>query len=134
MKRTLILLLTIMATRIFAFSSDTLTTIEPDSIVYVTSQDIKYANLIFVEHKRLRSDKALLLEQLENYKGLNYNLQRVDSIRTLQVSEYEKLNSNYLQQIDNLNKDLKRKNRTILCWKIGGITVTTGLLLFLLLK
>lgn len=109
-------------------------TTEPDSIVYVTPQDIKYANLIFIEHKRLRNDNTLLLEQIENYKGLNYNLQLTDSIRALQISEYSSLNDNYRSQVENLNKDLKRKNRTILYWKVGGITVSAGLLLFLLLK
>ena len=134
MKRTLILLLIIMLARISAFSSTTSNLIEQDSIVYVTTQDIKYANLIFIEHKKLIKDNALLLNQIENYKDLTNTLTQVDSLRLRQIEEYSVLNDKYQLQIKSLNKDIKKKNKTLLCWEIGGITVSTGLLLFLLLK
>ena len=134
MKKTLILLLLTMLVRISAFSSTTLNPIEQDSIVYVTTQDIKYANLIFVEHKKLTKDNLLLTQQLENYKDLTNTLTQVDSLRLRQINEYSKLNQSYQLQIDGLNKDIKKKNRTLLVWKIGSITVSAGLLLFLLLK
>ena len=134
MKRTLILLLITMLARISAFSSTTSDPIKQDSIVYVTTQDIKYANLIFIQHKKLTKDNALLLNQIENYKDLTSTLTQVDSLRLKQIEEYSALNDNYQLQIESLNKDIKKKNRTLLCWKIGGITVSAGLLLFLLLK
>lgn len=108
--------------------------IEQDSIVYVTTQDIKYTNLIFIEHKKLIKDNALLLNQIENYKDLTNTLTQVDSLRLRQIKEYSTLNENYQLQIESLNKDIKKKNKTLLCWKIGGITISSGLLLFLLLK
>lgn len=108
--------------------------IEQDSIVYVTTQDIKYTNLIFIEHKKLIKDNALLLNQIENYKDLTNTLTQVDSLRLKQIKEYSTLNENYQLQIESLNKDIKKKNKTLLCWKIGGITISSGLLLFLLLK
>ena len=108
--------------------------IEQDSIVYVTTQDIKYANLIFIEHKKLTKDNALLLNQIENYKDLTNTLTQVDSLRLKQIEEYSALNDKYQLQIESLNKDIKKKNKTLLYWEIGGITVSTGLLLFLLLK
>lgn len=134
MKRTLILLLIIMLARISAFSLTTSNLIEQDSIVYVTTQDIKYTNLIFIEHKKLIKDNALLLNQIENYKDLTNTLTQVDSLRLRQIKEYSTLNENYQLQIESLNKDIKKKNKTLLCWKIGGITISSGLLLFLLLK
>ena len=134
MKKTLILLLLTMLVRISAFSSTTLNPIEQDSIVYVTTQDIKYANLIFIEHKKLIKDNALLLNQIENYKDLTNTLTQVDSLRLKQIEEYSALNDKYQLQIESLNKDIKKKNKTLLYWEIGGITVSTGLLLFLLLK
>lgn len=134
MKRTLILLLIIMLARISAFSLNTSNLIEQDSIVYVTTQDIKYTNLIFIEHKKLIKDNALLLNQIENYKDLTNTLTQVDSLRLKQIKEYSTLNENYQLQIESLNKDIKKKNKTLLCWKIGGITISSGLLLFLLLK
>ena len=108
--------------------------IEQDSIVYVTTQDIKYTNLIFIEHKKLIKDNALLLNQIENYKDLTNTLTQIDSLRLRQIKEYSTLNENYQLQIESLNKDIKKKNKTLLCWKIGGITISSGLLLFLLLK
>lgn len=123
-----------MLARISAFSLTTSNLIEQDSIVYVTTQDIKYTNLIFIEHKKLIKDNALLLNQIENYKDLTNTLTQVDSLRLRQIKEYSTLNENYQLQIESLNKDIKKKNKTLLCWKIGGITISSGLLLFLLLK
>lgn len=134
MKKTLILLLIMMLARISAFSSTISDPIEKDSIVYVTSQDIKYSNLIFIEHKKLTQDNVLLLEQIENYKNLTNTLTQIDSLRLQQIEEYSALNDTYKSQIYVLNSDIKKKNKVLLCWKIGGITVSAGLLLFLLLK
>ena len=79
-------------------------------------------------------DNALLLNQIENYKDLTNTLTQVDSLRLRQIEEYSALNDKYQLQIKSLNKDIKKKNKTLLCWEIGGITVSAGLLLFLLLK
>jgi hypothetical protein len=117
-----------------SFSLNTSIVTNTDSIVYVTPQDIKYANLIFIEHQQLKKDKIILLDQLKNYEDLNKNLLQTDSIRILQLSEYSNLNNNYLQQINELNSTLKSKSKVTLYWKIGGITVSAGLLLLLLLK
>lgn len=57
-----------------------------------------------------------------------------DSIRCLQIENYKALSDSYNLQIQTLNKEMKKKNKTLLVWKIGGVTVSTGLLLFLLLK
>ena len=123
-----------MLVRIMCFSTTTSTTTEPDSTVLVTASDLKYANLIFVEHDKLLKENALLYQQVENYTDLNNQLVRVDSLRLQQISEYNKLNQNYVNQIDVLNKEVKKKNKTIRYWQIGGVTVSIGLVLFLLLK
>lgn len=39
-----------------------------------------------------------------------------------------------MNQITHLEKELKKKNNRLIAWEIGGVTVTVGLLLFLLLK
>ena len=82
----------------------------------------------------MAKDNTLLLNQIENYKDLTSTLTQVDSLRLMQIEEYSALNDNYQLQIESLNKDIKKNNRTLLYWKIGGITVSTGLLLFMLLK
>lgn len=134
MKRTLLTLLIIMLVRIIGFSSNTLILTESDSIVSITTSDLKYANLIFVEHNKLLRENNLFKNQLENYKILNNHLEQVDSLRQQQIGEYQGLNQSYILQIENLNKDIQNKNRAILGWKIGSITVSAGLVLFLLLK
>ena len=107
---------------------------ENDSIVCISIQDIKYANLIFAEHNKLMKDNILLSQQIENYKTLTNTLVQVDSLRIEQLNEYSILNQNYQERIEDLNKHIKKKNKTLLIWQIGGITVSTSLLLFLLFK
>lgn len=130
----LIVLLTMMLVRIMCFSVTTSITTDLDSTVLITASDLKYANLIFVEHDKLLKENTLLYQQIENYIDLNNQQVKVDSLRIQQISEYNKLNQNYANQINVLNKEVKKKNRAIKYWQIGGITVSVGLLLFLLLK
>lgn len=59
---------------------------------------------------------------------------RLDSLRVEQIGEYDKLTKSYATQIEQLNKDIKKKNVELKAWQIGGITVSVGLILFLLLK
>ena len=79
-------------------------------------------------------DNILLSQQIENYKTLTNTLVQVDSLRIEQLNEYSILNQNYQERIEDLNKKIKKKNKTLLIWQIGGITVSTSLLLFLLFK
>ena len=102
-----------------------------DSIVSVTASDLKYANLIFVEHKKLLTENSLLYQQLGNCIDLNNQLVQVDSLRKEQIFE---LNKKHTKQINDLNKEIKKKNNSILCWQIGGITISVGFILFLLFK
>lgn len=134
MKKTLIALLIMMLTRITCFSSTTSMPTEPDSIVSVTASDLKYANLIFTEHSKLWNENTLLHQQLNNYKLVNQQLEQVDSLRLQQIGEYHNLNQSYAIQIEALNQEVKKKNRVIRGWQIGGITVSVGLVLSLLLK
>lgn len=59
---------------------------------------------------------------------------KLDSLRVEQIGEYDKLTKSYATQIEQLNKDIKKKNVELKAWQIGGITVSVGLILFLLLK
>lgn len=57
-----------------------------------------------------------------------------DSLRIIQLQNYEKLSKVYSVEINNLNKEISKKNKTITAWKVGGVTVTVGLMVWLLLK
>ena len=134
MKRIVILFLAILLVRITCFSSTTSEVTRQDSIVSITSEQLKYANLIFVEHKKLLEENDLLNQQVLNYQNKTDLLLRTDSLRVSQIANYQLINEAYATQIEDLNKAIKRKNRAVTCWKIGGITVSVGLVLFLLLK
>lgn len=133
-KRIAILFLTILLVRTTCFSSNTSEVIKQDSTVLITSDQLKSANLIFVEHKKLLEENKLLNLQIQNYQTKTNYLLKTDSLRTAQITNYQYLNESYATRIEDLNKAIKRKNRAVTCWKIGGITVSIGLILFLLLK
>lgn len=95
---------------------------------------MKYANLIFVEHKKLLEENELLNIQIQNYQAKTDYLLKADSLRVAQITNYQHINETYVTQIEDLNKAIKRKDQAVTCWKIGGITVSVGLVLFLLLK
>ena len=134
MKRITLLLLITLLVKIMCFSSNTSRVIRQDSTVLITSDQLKYTNLIFVEHKKLLEENRLLYQQIKNYKAKTNILLKTDSLRVEQIANYQHINEEYILQIDNLNKAIKKKDRTVTCWKIGGITVSIGLVLFLLLK
>ena len=117
-KRLLVtLLITLLATT--TSSSSTISSgIEKDSIVSITPAQLKETNLIFAEHHKLLIENQLLSEQLNNYKEDN---------KLLQIKVYKDWNNS-------LTKDLNKKNRTLFFWKIGGIIVSSGLLVLLLVK
>ena len=100
----------------------------------ITPNQLKEANLIFVEHQKLLRENDLLFKQISNYKLDNELLLKTDSLRTLQLRNYEGLTESYNLKVEQLNKEIKKKNNTIIAWKIGGVTVSVGLLIWLLLK
>ena len=128
MKRIVTLLLIIILATITCFSSNTLIITSQDSIVSITAQQLKYTNLIFIEHKKLLEENSLLSKQINNYQLEVKTLEQIDSIRKSQIINERIL---YENQIKDLTS---KKNKTITLWKIGGITVSASLVLLLLLK
>ena len=100
----------------------------------ITSNQLKEANLIFIEHRKLLIENNLLFKQISNYKLDNDLLIRADSLRTLQLKSYKGLTESYSLKVNQLNKEIRKKNNTLLAWKIGGVTISAGLLVWLLLK
>ena len=128
MKRIATLLLIIILATITCSSSNTLIITPQDSIVSITAQQLKYTNLIFIEHKKLLEENSLLCKQINNYQLEVKTLEQIDSIRKSQIINERIL---YENQIKDLTS---KKNKTITLWKIGGITVSASLVLLLLLK
>ena len=134
MKRIATLLLAILLTTTICFSQTTSVETNPDSIVSVTSEQLKYANIIFVEHEKLLIENSLLNTQIGNYQSKLKLAEETDSLRLSQISQYKGINEAYSLQIRELNKSLSKKDKTILGLKIGCVTVSAGIILLLLLK
>ena len=122
-KRLLVLSSAIMLMMITCFSS----TIYKDSIIVITPTQLKNTNLIFAEHSKLLKENSLLKRQIENYKEDNKLLIKSDSIRCLEINYYSDINKE-------LNNSLQKKNKSLFFWKIGGVTVSTTLLILFLFK
>lgn len=134
MKKSILTFFLILLATTTSFSQTTSNEIKRDSTVLITSDQLKRTNLIFLEHEALLKTNSLLHQQLNNYKLNNDLLLRSDSIRKVEIDKYKLLTESFNSEIASLNKEIKRKDRTILTLKIGGITISSGLLLWLLLK
>lgn len=134
MKKFVILFFLTLLVTITCFSQNILNKIEKDSIVLITPNQLKETNLIFAEHQKLLKENDLLFKQISNYKLDNELLLYTDSIRNVQIENYKSLIKSYDLKIEQLNKEIIKKNNTILIWKVGGVTVSVGLLVWLLLK
>lgn len=130
MKRIVILFLIILLQTTTSFSQ----IIWNDSVIGITPIQLKTTNLIFVEHEKLLKENSLLKIQLDNYVKDNQLLTQTDSIRTIQLKGYKDLDTQNKKQIEQLNKDLSRKKRELTVWKIGGVGISFGLLLWLLVN
>lgn len=130
MKRIVILFLIILLQTTTSFSQ----IIWNDSVIGITPIQLKTTNLIFVEHEKLLKENSLLKIQLDNYVKDNQLLTQTDSIRTIQLKGYKDLDTQNKKQIEQLNKDLSRKKRELTVWKIGGLGISVGLLLWLLVN
>ena len=134
MKKSILTFFLILLATTMSFSQTISNEIKRDSTVLITSAQLKRTNLIFVEHEALLKTNSLLHQQLANYKLNNNLLLRSDSIHKVEINKYKLLTESFSSEITSLNKEIKRKDRTILTLKIGGITISSGLLLWLLLK
>lgn len=126
-KKRLVLLLIIPLTTTTSFSSTISNKIEKDTIVSITSSQLKETNLIFAEHHKLLIENQLLSEQINNYKENNKLLIKADSVRLSQIETYKDWNKYVTKKY---NDEIKK----VLFWKVGGIVVSFSLLLLLLVK
>lgn len=108
-----------------------------DSLVVITPQQLKAANLIFLEHKKLKLERFELTKQLASYELLIANHAKTDSLRVqqldranLQVRMYNDAISKQNEQLSKISK----KNKRLTTLSIGGLSVSVVLLVILLAK
>lgn len=134
MKKIIILFLITMFVKITSSSQITLNNINQDSTVSIAFDQLKFTNLIFIEHEKLLIENGLLSKQISNQESKIHLMNITDSLRINQIDTYKTLNDQYIFKIKDLNQVIKDKNKTINLIKIGGITVSCGLLILLLIK
>ena len=124
MGKYVILLLITLLTAITSFSQT----------ILIGTEQLKETNLIFIEHRKLLEENALLYKQLDNFQKSYNILTQIDSTRVKEIAEYKEIVNDRNKQIENLNKEISAKNKAFLGWKIGSILVTGTLALWLLFK
>ena len=106
-------------------------------MVVISPTQLKQTNLIFLEHKKLSLENRELKIQNENYGKLIFNYQASDSVKNEQISlltnslsEYNSIIGEQRVQIEKLQSSKKLyKGITV-----GGVTISLGLLILLIVK
>lgn len=110
-----------------SFSQDTYPKIVNDSLILLTSNQLKQTNLIFAEHNMLLKKTDLLESQIVQYKKLVKNCEENDSLCSELLVYNEKL---YLEKLSTVNKQLKKETKKRKLFQFGAL----GLLLLAIFK
>ena len=124
MRKFAILLLITLLTAITSFSQT----------ISIGTEQLKETNLIFIEHRKLLEENALLYKQLDNFQKSYDILAQIDSTRVKEIAEYKEIVNDRNKQIESLNKEINAKDKAFKGWRIGSILVTGTLALWLLFK
>ena len=79
--------------------------VNKDELVTITDEQLKTANLIFLEHEKLSKEVPLLNEKISNLEKINSTWQHTDSIRKSNELKYIKTINNNDSKIKQLKKD-----------------------------
>ena len=94
-----------------------------DSVVTITSKQLKEANLIFIEHKKLLNENNLLYKQIDNYRKDSCLLIQLDSINNVKINDYKNLVTKQEKCITSLKKDLSKSNKRSIWTGISGLVI-----------
>lgn len=120
MRKILMSLLIMMWIPITCFSQNTW---NQDSVVTITSKQLKEANLIFIEHKKLLKENDLLYKQIDNYRKDSCLLIQLDSINNVKINDYKDLVSKQEKCISSLEKKLSKSNKRSIWTGISGLVI-----------
>lgn len=130
MKRNVILLLVSLLTTIVTFSQSTSYPKNlGDSLVIITANQLKEANLIFLEHSYLVDENNMLLDKLDLKNELIMNYSRMDSINRSNIIKLNNELDFTKSKVDRLTKKLN--NHKTYFWVGGGALVAAIIAFFL---
>ena len=118
--RIVLLLCLVTIAPISSFSQDTLK---------ISSEQLRTTNLIFLEHKKLKTQVPLLKTQIFNLEQIDQSWAHTDSIQKDKLRTYEIQVFDRDQHINYLNKSLKAKKKIIQYGTIGSVLIILCLLL-----
>ena len=107
MKKLVMILLVSLLTPIMSFSQSTYPITGSDSLITITTEQLKSINLIFNEHKYFKEKVNLLTEQVEDLSKLNSLYIEQDSIRCKEIDEYKNAYEDSFEKYNRLNKRYK---------------------------
>jgi len=122
MKKINLLLLISLLTAISGFSQDTYPKKLNDTLVIITSDQLKQTNLIFLEHDKLSKENKQLYSKVALLDSINNNYVKIDSLNNVTIS-------NLKRELDKKSKNKPVKNYLI----GGGVGTILGLILGIIL-
>lgn len=123
MKRFLLFFLILIA-QTYSFSQTT-------SKITITDDQLRVANLIFVEHKKFSEEIPLLKKQIINLESLDLSWQKSDSIKSQEIQYYK---YRIIESDNSYNKLEIKTNKYKTATIVLSSSLVIAILTFLLVK
>lgn len=134
MRRILVILLISIFPKILCFSQTIYPKIVSDSLILITSSQLKQTNLIFAEHQKLKSMNVQLDAKFDLQEEISSMLNQSAMIKDLQIANLETINDINKSTLLSVNKELIQYKKRQKLLVIGGCTISASLALLLLFK
>ena len=123
-----------MFQKTLCFSQTTYPRIVSDSLVLITSSQLKQTNLIFAEHQKLKSMNVQLDAKFDLQEEISSIFNQSTMIKDLQIANLKAINDINKSTLLNINKELNQYKKKQKLLVIGGCTISASLALLLLFK
>ena len=134
MRRILVILLISIFQKTLCFSQTIYPKIVSDSLVLITSSQLKQTNLIFAEHQKLKSINVQLDAKFDLQEEISSIFNQSATIKDLQIANLETINDINKSTLLSINKKLIQYKKRQKLLVIGGCTISASLALLLLFK
>lgn len=103
-------------------------------MIVITPQQLKHTNLIFLEHKKFKSDLLDLNKKLSLQKQINDKLEESLVIQANAIENYKSMESINKDLLYKKDQEIKKYKLSAKGWMIGGISVAVVGVLLLIAK
>ena len=103
-------------------------------MIVITPQQLKHTNLIFLEHKKLKSEILELNKKLSLQKQINDKLEESLVVQTNTIENYKSMESINKDMLYRKDQEIKKYKLSAKGWMVGGISVTVVGVLLLIAK